>query len=188
MLHPEFRWIVACLCRGSDPDRAPRFEKALRSLGAEGVIGNLDDGPGQKPISPRDVESSVSALLPSGTVFERVLTHGPWGEYTRHRRHEEISAAVQALWRSGRLQSSNLVLFAYSDRGGSVLPRAVEDAHFLCKMPNDIYRRKMRIISEIYGFGEGSFESRSAANVEGFWEFGSVDQLKAWIAERGAAS
>ena len=33
--------------------------------------------------------------------YDLILTHGPRGEYTRHRRHEETCRAVVGLWADG---------------------------------------------------------------------------------------
>ena len=36
LLHPDWAWEVVSLCRASDPDRAPKFGRALDALGACG--------------------------------------------------------------------------------------------------------------------------------------------------------
>ncbi|MDX1530673.1 MAG: PIG-L family deacetylase, partial [Rhodothermales bacterium] len=114
--HPDWRWHVAVLCRGSDADRAPRFRRVCEALGADGAIGDLDDGPEQRPLPPAEVEAAVLALLPDAPL-DLVLTHGPRGEYTRHRRHEECCRAVVALWCRGDLRAGELWTFAYEDAG-----------------------------------------------------------------------
>lgn len=45
LLHPDCKWTVISLCRKSDPDRAPKFFRAVAELNATGVMGDLDDGP-----------------------------------------------------------------------------------------------------------------------------------------------
>ena len=47
--HPGWTAFVACLTRGRDPDRAPRFRRVLERLGAQGAMGDLDDEPEQEP-------------------------------------------------------------------------------------------------------------------------------------------
>ena len=97
--HPEWSPFVVTLCRGEDPDRAPKFFKALERLGAKGIMGKLDDGPDQFPLSSEHVEDTILSLLPK-LEFDILLTHAPQGEYTWHRRHGEVSRAVQELWRA----------------------------------------------------------------------------------------
>ena len=43
LTHPHWDWYIISLCRKHDPDRSPKFEKALRELKSEGVMGDLDD-------------------------------------------------------------------------------------------------------------------------------------------------
>ena len=112
--HPEWRPFIVSLCRGNDPDRAPKFFKVLGLLNAQGIMGDLDDGPNQTPLPEALVQETILALLP-GRDYELLLTHAPYGEYTRHRRHEEVSRAVMALWRSGKLRAKRLWQFAYHD-------------------------------------------------------------------------
>jgi LmbE family N-acetylglucosaminyl deacetylase len=53
--HPSWKWFIVCLCRGSDLERASMFYKALKVLKSEGNMGDLDDGPGQKPLEEKEV-------------------------------------------------------------------------------------------------------------------------------------
>ncbi len=178
--HPAWRVFVAALCRGDDADRAPRFRRALRELGAEGDIASLDDGPEQEPLPPALVRATVRALLPE-EAYDLVITHGPRGEYTRHRRHEETHCAVAALWRVGSLRAEGMRLFAYEDAGGQRLPRARSDAHRTDPLEEDLWQRKLHIITEIYGFSADAWETRAAPRVEAFWCFHSPEGLDQWL-------
>ena len=88
LTHPEYDWRVVTLCRASDPDRAPKFRQVLKEMGAVGEMADLDDEPDQVPLPMEEVQATISRLL-DGNSYSLTLTHGPKGEYTRHRRHEE---------------------------------------------------------------------------------------------------
>ncbi len=170
LMHPESTWTVVTLCRKSDLDRAPKFFRALERLNATGAMGDLDDGPEQSPLAARDVQKTIIDLLPSGP-FDIVITHGLWGEYTRHLRHEETGRAVMTLWNSGRLEAGQIWRFAFEDGDGRYLPRAVEDADLSTRLSDEIWRQKYQIITEVYGFGPDSFEAKTTPREEAFWRF-----------------
>jgi len=113
---PHWRWHVVTLCRASDKDRAPRFFRAAKRLGATAEMADLDDGSGQRPLPKAQVEERLWRLL-SPHVLDLVLTHGPRGEYTRPRRHEECCRGVTMLWHARRLRLRQLWMFAYEDAG-----------------------------------------------------------------------
>ncbi len=170
LLHPDADWTVITLCRKSDCDRAPKFFKALEKYNAAGFMGDLDDGLEQGPLNSLDVQKTIIELLPCDR-FNLIITHSTSGEYTRHLRHEETAKAALALWRSGQLIAENLWSFAYEDGNRQYLPRAVEQADLLFKLPDDIWRRKYDIITEVYGFSEDSFEAGTTPKQEAFWCF-----------------
>lgn len=169
LTHPEYQWRIVTMCRASDADRAPKFRRVLERYGAEGEMADLDDEFPQIALPPGEAERTVSRLV-GPDRYELVLTHGATGEYTRHLRHEECSAAVVALWHSGRLNANRLLLFACEDGGSAYLPRVCQDAAVRYALPDDIWREKYRIITEIYGFAPQSWEARTTPREEGFRE------------------
>jgi len=171
--HPEFLWRVVTLCRALDPDRAPKFRQVLQQLGAEGEMADLDDGPDQVPLPIVQVEETIVRVL-SGGSYSLILTHGPMGEYTRHRRHEECSQSVVDLWRSGGINTKRLWMFAYEDGGKAYLPRVRADADRRDMLADDIWLEKRRLITDLYGYGHDSWEAQSTPREEGFWCFDSV--------------
>jgi LmbE family N-acetylglucosaminyl deacetylase len=181
-----WRWFVAALCRGRDPDRAPKFHRVLKYLGASGGMADLEDGPEQSPLRLRDVQDVAVSLLPAQR-FDLILTHAPQGEYTRHRRHEEVSRAVLALWAQGKVQAGSVWMFAYEDGGGKYPPRARTAAHRQEVLPEALWQEKRRLITEYYGFDEGSWEARAAGSVEAFWCFDSPEAALQWVRQEGAA-
>ncbi|OHB76147.1 MAG: hypothetical protein A2Z25_18840 [Planctomycetes bacterium RBG_16_55_9] len=108
--------------------------------------------------------------MPTG-FFDLVITHGLWGEYTRHLRHEETGKAVLALWNAGRLSAKHVWRFAYEDANGQYLPRVIQDADVRTRLTDEIWRAKHDIITNIYGFAPDSFEARATTREEAFWCF-----------------
>lgn len=168
LMHPEVKWTVATLCRKSDPDRAPRFFKALEKFNAEGFMADLDDGPEQTPLDSDEVQETIEKLLTSKR-FDIIITHSTSGEYTRHLRHEETARAVLALWKTGRLSAKQLWAFAYEDGNREYLPRPIKDADLLLGLNKEIWQQKYDIITRIYGFNKDSFEAGATPKEEAFW-------------------
>lgn len=170
--HPEVQWTIVTLCRARDPDRAPRFYQACELYGAEGRMADMDDGPEQSPLPDDEVQETLLHLLPSQR-YDLILTHGLRGEYTRHLRHEEVSAAVMALCGTRRLHARQILHFAYSDGHGEHLPRPETDADIEIALSDAIWRKKHRIMTETYGFAPDSWEARTTPKQEHYWEFSS---------------
>jgi len=178
--HPSWKWFVVCLCRGSDAERAGKFRKALQVLKSDGTIGDLDDGPEQKPLDRKELHGTILDLLPA-KYFDLIITHNPSGEYTRHLRHEETAAAVIELWNTGKISAGELWCFAYEDGNREYLPRPVETASICRKLTRRIWLRKYSIITETYGFEKGSFEAETSPRAESFWQFRNPYDAHKWL-------
>jgi len=168
--HPTWKCFVVCLSRASDKDRAPRFYKALKELKSEGIMGDLDDGPEQHLLNENEIESAILKLLPN-SHFDLIITHNSNGEYTRHRRHEEVSKAVVNLWNAGKISANELWTFAYEDGNAKYFPKAVKNATIFKIIPEEIWQRKYNIMSVTYGFGKNSWELETTPLSEAFWQF-----------------
>lgn len=168
LMHPQINWTILTLCRLSDPDRAPKFSKAVKALSAQGIMGDLDDGPKQVPLDHDEVAAAVLELLPSYN-YDLIITHNLSGEYTRHRRHEETGKAVTDLWKNEKLFAGQIWQFAYEDGGKKYLPKAVKNADIRIELPANIWQAKYDIITKIYGFNNDSFEARTTPKQEAFW-------------------
>jgi LmbE family N-acetylglucosaminyl deacetylase len=180
LMNPGKQYFVASLCRKTDADRAPKFKKATKALGATGIMGDLDDGPTQTPLPDEQVETSILDLLP-GMSFDLIITHSIYGEYTRHRRHEETGRAVINLWSSGRLQSKALWTFAFEDGGRVYYPAAIKEANLFYRLPQPVWQKKYNIIREIYGFAEDSWEAQATPKDEAFRQFYNAAEAKTWL-------
>jgi LmbE family N-acetylglucosaminyl deacetylase len=170
--HPDWDWFVLSLCRAEDRDRAPRFKRVLSYLGAKGEMCDLDDGPEQQPLDIELIKSAIMVKLPR-LAFDLVLTHGPRGEYTRHRRHEECCAAVLSLWTDRRIMTREMKLFAYQDQNGGALPQVSADADEQDRLGAETFARKYHIITDIYGFENRSWEAKTTPRDEGFYRLES---------------
>ena len=170
--HPELLWRLVTLCRAADSDRAPRFRRVLQRFGAQGEMADLDDGPDQSPLPVEQVQETVARLM-AGTSYDLILTHGPSGEYTQHRRHAECCQTVVELWRSGIIDTSRLWMFAYEDGDRAYLPRVRADADRREVLREEIWIEKHRLITDLYGFGAESWEAQTTPREEGFWCFDS---------------
>ncbi|MBK8882971.1 MAG: PIG-L family deacetylase [Bacteroidales bacterium] len=175
--HPSWNCFIACLCRGMDMERSEKFHKALKIYGAEGSMGDLDDGPEQNPLENSEVEKAVLALLPNDH-YDLLITHNPAGEYTRHLRHEEAGKAVIRLWGNGSLSAGRLWTFAYEDGNRQYYPRPVREASIYRLLTRVTWFRKYRIVTETYGFEENSFEAETTPRAESFWQYKSPVDAK----------
>lgn len=181
--HPEWHWEIDTLCRSSDPDRSGKFRRVLSVYGAAGLMADLDDGPEQRPLPGVEVRQAVLEFT-DRRRFDRVVTHGPHGEYTRHRRHEEVSKAVCDLWLHGEIDANALWLFAYTDGDGKFLPGPETGAHLNIKLPGAVWQKKYRILTDVYGFVPESWEARVTPRMEAFWCFESPSMLKEWLNQK----
>jgi LmbE family N-acetylglucosaminyl deacetylase len=170
LMHPEADWTVVTLCRKSDTERAEKFYQAMELYNAASVMGDLDDGPEQRPLPCIDVERTIMTLLPTDH-FDFIVTHALWGEYTKHLRHEEVAHAVQVLHQEKRFYAKHVLHFAYDDHNGQSLPQADKEANILISLPETTWKQKYQIITEIYGFGPDSWEARTTPKQEAFWSF-----------------
>ena len=168
--HPSWKCFIVCVCRSSDTDRAIRFKEMLKIVGAEGVMGDLDDGPEQTPLDPMVLEKTILDLLPSIT-YDLIITHHVTGEYTKHLRHEEVNRAVINLWHRGELKTKELWTFAYSDNNKAHMPKAVKYAPIHLTLNSSIWMQKYNLITKIYGFEKGSWEEETTPRSEAFWQY-----------------
>lgn len=178
--HPSWKCFIVCLCRNSDAERAVRFHAALKMLHAEGIMGDLDDGPEQNPQPEKWVEQLILDLLPA-QHFDLVITHNPNGEYTRHLRHEEASRAVISLWNAGKIATDELWTFAFEDGEHAYYPRPVQNATIYNVLSDDVFAKKYSLMLETYGFENDSWEAKATQQAEAFWQFKNPEEAVKWL-------
>lgn len=185
--HPSWNWFIVSLCRKSDAERATKFFKSLKILGSEGIMGDLDDGPDQIPLNENELERTILKLLPS-KHFDLIVTHSPQGEYTKHLRHEETGKAVIKIWQEGKISTEKLWLFAYEDGNKKHYPLPIKNASVLFKLPEDIWLKKYKLITETYGFEKTSFEAETTPKAEAFWRFSNPNKAQKWFSKENKTS
>ena len=176
LVNPDVEWSVHCICRKSDPDRSRKFRNAMKMFKAAGAMGDVYDGLNQEP-DRGEVEREIIEIFP-GQEYDAVITHSPFGEYTRHARHEEVSRAVIKLFREGYFSARELWMFAYEDGGKKYLPRAIEQADVLYELPKDIFEIKYKMITDIFGFQADEYEALVCPKKEAFWRFRSIEEIE----------
>ena len=170
--HPSWDWFIVSLSRGGDRDHSQKFLQALQQLGAQGVIGDLDNGDDKKALEETEVKQTILDLLPQH-YFDLIISHHPAGEYSNHIRHDETGKAVILLWHSGKISAAEFWAFAYRDGKRSYLPIPNETAGIYKVLTRRICRRKQSIITEIYGFDSSNSEEKTTPVAESFWPFTS---------------
>jgi LmbE family N-acetylglucosaminyl deacetylase len=165
--NPEWEKTIISFTRESDKDRNPKFFKVCNYYGAKGFMSDLDDGPEQKMLSYEDYEKALKEKLVEND-FDIILTHNPFGEYTRHLRHEEVSDAVLFMLCKGVLKSKELWRFNYFDNKRKEFPKVKEDSDFILELTDEIFEKKKEIVHQIYGFSQDSWEFKAIPKIEGF--------------------
>jgi len=178
--HPKWKCFIICLCRKSDEERAQKFYRALKILKSEGIMGDLDDGPEQKPLDGKKVKYAILKLLPA-KHFDLVITHHPNGEYTKHLRHEETSRAVLSLWSAGKINADELWAFAYEDGNKEYFPRPENNAQIYRILKRPVWQKKYSLITETYGFEKNSWEAETTPRAEAFWKLTDKKDARKWI-------
>jgi LmbE family N-acetylglucosaminyl deacetylase len=181
--HPEWKWYIVTLCRGNDADRAPKFYQVLKTLGATGKMGDMDDGPEQLPLDDNNLRKTIIELIPDKS-YDLIITHDPSGEYTRHLRHEETSRAVIQLWNDQLIYAPELWTFAYTDGNKTHPPKAVKSADIIYRLPAGLWKKKYEIITKMYGFQKNSFEAGATTRDEAFWQFSKTLDALNWLNKR----
>ena len=178
--NPQWQYFITCLCRKNDEDRSAKFYKVIKILNAQGIMGNLDDEPEQKPLNAIQVEQKILDLLPN-KHFDLIITHSPFGEYTKHLRHEEAGRAVITLWNKGKIATNKLWAFAYEDGNKNYFPKAIENTPYLETLKKGIWNKKYNLITETYGFEKNSWEAKTTPKTEAFWVFNNPNEANMFL-------
>ncbi|MDD5163711.1 MAG: PIG-L family deacetylase [Candidatus ainarchaeum sp.] len=161
----NWNWTIASLCRSSDSDRKPKFEKVCGLYNAESVIFDLED----TLLDEIKNEIVQKLLLPfEKRDFDFIFTHGENGEYG-HIRHKDAHRAVLALAKEKKLNSKKLFVFSYKKgKQFELVPDGKETKKIvLSKKELD---SKKKIVAEIYGYAFDSPDVQYCTATEAFRE------------------
>jgi LmbE family N-acetylglucosaminyl deacetylase len=164
--HPELRWTVFSLCRASDTDRAPKFRRICQALGARAIITDLDD---EGRISERQALPQIEKLIGhkiGAKRFDLVFTHGANGEYG-HPRHKSVHRTVKKLACAGKIKAEKVLFFNYKKISKYKLT-AKKNSDLISKLSSAQFKKKLRLMTDIYGFAPDGIDTGFCTNPEAF--------------------
>lgn len=158
---------IISLCRKNDKDRALKFKKVCNELNARSFISDLDDSEqgNLKKISLKEIIDRILRFIKED--YDYIFTHGSNGEYG-HERHIEVHNAVLEMIREKKLIAKKVFFFSYIKDEKTGICYIDRNADKLIKLKNIYFSEKMKLIQEIYGFEEKSFESKCCMDTEAF--------------------
>ncbi len=165
--HPHWEWTVFSLCRADDRDRAPKFARVCDALRSAPLISDLDDGAPLAEIdAPREIGGRLREVL-GERRWDVCLTHGAGGEYG-HPRHVQVHAQVLRAAAMGWLAVGEVWAYACvcDPRTGHCRPDPAADA-LLALTPAELSEKK-RLVRDVYGYAEDSFEVTACITPEAF--------------------
>ncbi len=100
---------IISLCRRKDKDRAPKFKKVCKFLGAKCYISNLEDEK-LNDIKTEEIIKRVKKF--TDKEYDYIFTHGKNGEYG-HKRHKDVNKAVREMIKKKLISCNRIFFFSY---------------------------------------------------------------------------
>lgn len=180
--HPEIDWTIFSLCRASDPDRAPKFRRLCRALGAQAIITDLnDEGRLNEKQAPAQVKKIIKQKIGKKKFFARggparlhrqasgwnyIFTHGANGEYG-HPRHKFVHLAVKKMVAAGNLKAGNVLCFNYKKISKYKL-KPKKNSNIKIRLSPSDFKKKKNLMTQIYGFNPDGIDAGYCTNPEAF--------------------
>ncbi|MFA5259425.1 MAG: PIG-L family deacetylase [Candidatus Pacearchaeota archaeon] len=166
---------IVSLSRIDDKDRAPKFFRVCKTLGAKGFMSNLEDEK-LNPLKKQEIIKRINKFCDK--KYDYIFTHGEKGEYG-HPRHIEVNKAVREMLDLGLLKSKKTFFFCYLKKSAANTDTgfdcyAQENADKFINLNKIELLRKKEIINMIYGFHKKGFEERNSRDREAFLLRGKV--------------
>ena len=153
---------IMSLCRKNDGDRAPKFKKVCDLLGARSFISDLDD----EKMNPLENSEIVERIMKfASKKYDYIFSHGGNGEYG-HIRHKEVHRAVKEILNKKIIKCKKVFYFSYLKKDESCVYNS--NADMLIKLKKPEIDMKKKLVKEVYGFSEDSFEYKSCSEIESF--------------------
>jgi len=170
MRYPQADWTIFSLCRGDDPDRAPKFKRVCAHYKARPVITDLED---EGQMSVEETVPVIKQLLTDNLAnmdYDYIFTHGPNGEYS-HPRHLGVNLAVTEMVQNGELRAGHFLYLHFKkvnqDEEFSELT-AKQDPDFVEELNEKEFKAKQGVMTDIYGFEPGGIDVGYCTNPEAF--------------------
>jgi hypothetical protein len=153
LMNPETEWTILSVCRASDLDREPKFQKVCALYGAQAII---KDGEDKGRLDFLEAVKEAEGLIDEeihGRYFDYVFTHGKNGEYG-HEGHVVVREAVDNLIRGGIIRPGAVFYFDYERNVEGLEPLMLPGNRTQIKipLPAEILNEKKRIVAEMYGY------------------------------------
>ncbi|RMD59895.1 PIG-L family deacetylase [Candidatus Parcubacteria bacterium] len=170
--YSQWRWTIFSLSRASDKDRAPKFRRVCRFLGAKPKIADWDD---ERDLSLDYLVKTAKNIIAKGLnrqKFDLIFTHGINGEYG-HSRHRALHQAVRQMLKEEKLKTKQIFFFHYRKQFyhrifSPMLPKKHPD--ITIKLTPQEFKRKCEIMVKIYGFSSQGPDVGYCTSEEAFKE------------------
>ena len=159
ILKNKYDWTILSLCRANDKDRHPKFLNVCSYYNAKPIITNLEDDE-LKPVDIKEIMGLIDKNL-NNKDYDVMYTHGKKGEYG-HIRHKEVHQAVKEMIKAKKLKTKKIFYFNYKKQNNHCI--AIKNKGYYFKLNDNEIKEKKKIIMEMYGFQQGSFEEKSCGD------------------------
>ncbi len=162
-------WTIFSLCRGSDPDRNPKFLKVCAYLGAKCLIADLEDEGIMGVSESVPIIEQIIATEVGPSKYDLIFTHGANGEYG-HPRHKGVHQAVRNLFKKRKLKADQLLFFNYRKKAKEKISPLImnEGSDLIVELTARGFARKKKIMSNLYGFDPNGIDASYCTNPEAF--------------------
>lgn len=167
----KVNWTIFSLCRASDKDREPKFQKVCQLYGAQAIITDLEDD-GQLTIGQTIpiIKQIIKDKL-RGDSFDYLFTHGANGEYG-HPRHLGVHRAVTEMINDQLLKVCAGFYFNYkkinSSKQGLIKMEAKADSDYTLELTPTELAKKKQIVAEIHGYAPDGIDVNLCTRIEAF--------------------
>ncbi|MFC1678445.1 PIG-L family deacetylase [Patescibacteria group bacterium] len=164
--HRQLEWTIFSLCRASDRDRAPKFKKVCQHYSAKAIITDLEDEDRMSIKKTIPIIKRIVTKQTKNKKYNYIFTHGQNGEYG-HPRHIGVYQAIWGLIKQKKLKPEILFYFNYKTTKKYKLI-AKKNTDYKVKLTLQEFKRKERIMTNIYGFEKGGIDVGLCTNPEAF--------------------